>query len=180
MATDQSELTLSTCSTRTLVDEDVVRAGNVPPPTAPRADHETDQSMVVDTVKAPSLGSPSEDGCPAEEMVYVCEQPVDCWDDEIAGSKGVPGPAAGRAPAITGRPDHGDRSRHRSRAHRSDRCGDDVGVPETRDRSTSRSEDSRLRHPGGLKWRSDEGRRSEFSACRASANGLTAGVAPAA
>jgi hypothetical protein len=59
--------TLSTCSTRTGVDEVVESVGRVPPPTPPATDQVTDQLMEATTAKESSSGLPSGDGCPKEE-----------------------------------------------------------------------------------------------------------------
>jgi hypothetical protein len=88
---DPSESMLSTCSTRTLVDEDVLRDGRVPPPAAPRLDHDTDQSIVVVTRKDPSFGFPSVDGWPIEVILYVCKHAVDGMGK--VDRNGTPGPA---------------------------------------------------------------------------------------
>jgi hypothetical protein len=58
---------LSTCSTRSPVDDDVVRPGREPPPGAPWADHCTDHETVATTAKDASFGLPSGAGWPAEE-----------------------------------------------------------------------------------------------------------------
>jgi hypothetical protein len=88
---DPTESMLSTCSTRTLVDEDVVRDGRVPPPAAPRLDHDTDQSIVVVTMKDPSFGLPSVDGWSIEVILYVCRHAVDGTGE--VDRYGTPGPA---------------------------------------------------------------------------------------
>jgi hypothetical protein len=61
--------TLSICSTRSAVVEDVDRGGRAPPPGAPNADHETLHEMVAVTRNAPSSGFPSADGWPADGTV---------------------------------------------------------------------------------------------------------------
>jgi hypothetical protein len=72
---------LSTCSTRTRFDEDVVREGRDPPPAAPRLDQETDHSIEVVTRKAPSFGFPSGDGCPIDVLLKVWEHTGDDGGD---------------------------------------------------------------------------------------------------
>jgi hypothetical protein len=78
--------TLSTCATRIGVELVVYRVGSVPPPATPVDDHDTDHTTVAVTVKAPSSGSPSGDGWPADVCVYTCAQSVLC---HVAGADGT-------------------------------------------------------------------------------------------
>ncbi len=66
--------------------------GNAPPPAAPVDDQVTLHEIVETTGNAPSFKSPSALGWPADELLYVYEQSVDCAPGGIAGWYGVPGP----------------------------------------------------------------------------------------
>jgi hypothetical protein len=70
----------------------VCNGGNAPPPAAPVADQVTPHKIVETTGKAPSFRSPLALGSPADEVLYVYEQSVDCASGGIATWYGVPGP----------------------------------------------------------------------------------------